>query len=149
MQGKINRGIHNNHPAGRHSILTKQCPPPPSPIFYRPDALPAAKPTVKALKASPNHNLKKILARTKYKIVGTNLWSTLSSSVVRRTQAHTHTLHIVSTREVTEPAKIRFHWIRILYFKSAGTGCRFAQSQQTQFRYVKNTEFCLNFKGMY
>ena len=33
---------HTNHLAGRHSIRTKQCPPPPSPIFYRPDALPAA-----------------------------------------------------------------------------------------------------------
>jgi len=35
------------HPAGRHSIRTNQCPPPPSPhIFYGPDALPAAEPTV-------------------------------------------------------------------------------------------------------
>ena len=31
----------------RHSIRTNQCPPPPSPhIFYGPDALPAAQPTV-------------------------------------------------------------------------------------------------------
>ena len=45
MQGKINTGRHTDHPAGRHSILTNQCPPPPSPIFYRPDALPAAQPT--------------------------------------------------------------------------------------------------------
>jgi len=28
------------------SVQTKQCPPPPSPIFYRPDALRAAQPTV-------------------------------------------------------------------------------------------------------
>ena len=35
-----------DHPAGRHSIRTNQCPPPLSPIFYRPDALPAAQPTV-------------------------------------------------------------------------------------------------------
>ena len=36
-----------NHPAGRLSIQTNQCPPPPSPhIFNRPDALPAAQPTV-------------------------------------------------------------------------------------------------------
>ena len=27
-----------NQPAGRHSIRTNQCPPPPSPIFYRLDA---------------------------------------------------------------------------------------------------------------
>jgi len=46
VQGKINRGRHTDHPAGCHSIRTNQCPPPPSPIFYRPDALPAAQPTV-------------------------------------------------------------------------------------------------------
>jgi len=48
VQGKINRGRHTDHPAGRHSIRTNQCvcPPPPSPhIFYRPNALPAAQPT--------------------------------------------------------------------------------------------------------
>ena len=46
MQGKINRGSHTDHPAGRHSIRTNQCPNPPWPhIFYRPDALPAAQPT--------------------------------------------------------------------------------------------------------
>jgi len=37
VQGKINRGRHTDHPGGRHSITTNQCPPPPSPIlFYRP-----------------------------------------------------------------------------------------------------------------
>jgi len=46
VQGKINRGKHTDHPAGRHSIWTNQWPPPPSPIFYRPDALPATQPTV-------------------------------------------------------------------------------------------------------
>ena len=48
VQGKINRGRNTNHPAGRHSIRTNQCPPPPSPppFFYRPDALPASQPTV-------------------------------------------------------------------------------------------------------
>jgi len=45
-QGEINRGRHTDHPPGRHSIRTNQCPPPPSPVFYRPDALPAAQPTV-------------------------------------------------------------------------------------------------------
>jgi len=29
-QEKINRGRHTDHPAGRHSIRTNQCPPPPS-----------------------------------------------------------------------------------------------------------------------
>jgi len=32
VQGKINRGRHTDHPAGRHSIRTNQCPPPPSTI---------------------------------------------------------------------------------------------------------------------
>jgi len=46
VQGKTNRDRHTDHPAGRHSIRTKQCPPPPSPTFYRPDALPVAQTTV-------------------------------------------------------------------------------------------------------
>jgi len=33
VQGKINRGRHTDHPAGHHSILTNQCPPPLFPIF--------------------------------------------------------------------------------------------------------------------
>ena len=42
VQGKINRGRHTDPPAGRHSIRTNQCPPPPSPHYvYRLDALPA------------------------------------------------------------------------------------------------------------
>jgi len=32
VQGKTNRGIHTDHPAGCHSIRTNQCPPPPSPL---------------------------------------------------------------------------------------------------------------------
>jgi len=31
VQGKINRGRNTNHLAGRHSIWTNHCPPPPSP----------------------------------------------------------------------------------------------------------------------
>jgi len=38
VHGEIYRGRHNDHLAGRHSIRTNQCPPPPSPhmctIFY-------------------------------------------------------------------------------------------------------------------
>ena len=34
------RLTETDHPAGRHLIRTKQCPPPPSPTVYRPDALP-------------------------------------------------------------------------------------------------------------
>jgi len=34
VQGKTNRERHTDHPAGRHSIRTNQCPPPPSPIFF-------------------------------------------------------------------------------------------------------------------
>jgi len=33
VQRKINRGRHTDHPAGRHSIRTNQCPSPPSPIY--------------------------------------------------------------------------------------------------------------------
>ena len=36
VQGKINRGRHSDHPAGRHSIRTNQCPPPWFPhVFLR------------------------------------------------------------------------------------------------------------------
>ena len=45
-EDKIHRGRHTDHPAGRHSIRTNQCPPSPPPIFYRSDALAAAQPTV-------------------------------------------------------------------------------------------------------
>jgi len=39
-KGKLTGGRHTDHPAGRHSIRPKQCPPPSSPMFfYRPDAL--------------------------------------------------------------------------------------------------------------
>jgi len=34
VHGKINRGRLTDHPAGRHSIQTNQCPPAPYPIFY-------------------------------------------------------------------------------------------------------------------
>jgi len=52
MQGEINRGRHTNHPAGRHSIRTNQCPHPPSPIFLQ-ARCPSCRPTnsVKAVKA--------------------------------------------------------------------------------------------------
>ena len=46
VQGKINRGKQTDHLVGRHSIRTNQCPPPPYPIFYGPNALPATQPTV-------------------------------------------------------------------------------------------------------
>jgi len=53
VQGKINGGRHTENPAGRHSIRTNQCPPPPSPIFLR-AGCPSCRPTnsVKALKAT-------------------------------------------------------------------------------------------------
>ena len=44
VQGKISRGRHTDHLAGRHCIRTNQRPPPPNP--HRPDALPAAQPTM-------------------------------------------------------------------------------------------------------
>ena len=53
LQGKINRGRHTNRPAGRHSIRTKQCPPPSSPCFSQAGCS-SCRPTnsVKALKAT-------------------------------------------------------------------------------------------------
>jgi len=53
VQGKINKGRHTDHPAGRHSIRTNQCPPPPSPIFFQ-AGCPSSHATnsVKALKAT-------------------------------------------------------------------------------------------------
>jgi len=35
VQGSINRGRHIDHPAGRHSTRTNQCPPSPSPISHQ------------------------------------------------------------------------------------------------------------------
>jgi len=58
VQGKINRGRHTDHPAGRHSIRTNQCLPPPSPHVF----LQAGSPTnsVKALKATSAFGLGRI-----------------------------------------------------------------------------------------
>ena len=51
VQGEINRDRHTDHPAGRHSIWTNQCPPPPSPqyFFTGPSCCPTN--SLKALKA--------------------------------------------------------------------------------------------------
>jgi len=53
VQGKINRGRHTDHLAGRHSIWNNQCPSPPSPIFLQAEC-PSCSPTnsVKALRTS-------------------------------------------------------------------------------------------------
>jgi len=53
VHGKINRGRHTDHPAGRHSIRTNQCPPPPFPHFLQ-AGCPSCRPTnsVRALKAT-------------------------------------------------------------------------------------------------
>ena len=53
VQGKINRGRHTDHPAGRHSIRTNQCPPPSSSPYFLQAGIPFYRPTnsVKALKA--------------------------------------------------------------------------------------------------
>ena len=60
VQGEINRGRHTDHPAGRHSIRTNQCPPPPAPphIFLQ-AGCPFCRPTnsVKALKATSTFGL--------------------------------------------------------------------------------------------
>jgi len=48
---EINRGRHTDHPAGRHSILTNQCPPPLSPPYFLRVGCPSCRPTdsIKAL----------------------------------------------------------------------------------------------------
>jgi len=46
VQGRINRGRHTDHLAGCHSAWLTSAHLHHSPIFYRPDALPAAQPTV-------------------------------------------------------------------------------------------------------
>jgi len=64
VQGEINRGRHTDHPAGRNSSQTNQCPPPPSPIFfYGPDALPAAQPNQQ--RQSTEGNKKGVKSRKK------------------------------------------------------------------------------------
>ena len=52
VQGKINRGRHTGNPAGRHSMRTNHCPPPPFPHFLQ-AGCPSCRPTnsLKALKA--------------------------------------------------------------------------------------------------
>jgi len=44
VQGKIYRGRHTDHPAGRHSIQTNQCPTPPIPHFLQ-VGCPSCRPT--------------------------------------------------------------------------------------------------------
>jgi len=58
VQGKINRGRHTDHPAGRHSVRINQCPPPLSLHFLQagcPSCHPAN--SVKALKATSTFGL--------------------------------------------------------------------------------------------
>jgi len=52
-EGKIKRGRHTDHLAGRDSIWTNKCPPPPSPHFLQ-TGCPSCRPTnsVRALKAT-------------------------------------------------------------------------------------------------
>jgi len=60
VQGKIKRGRHTDHPAGRHSVRTNQCPTPPSPISLQ-ARCPSCCPTnsVKALKATSAFGLRR------------------------------------------------------------------------------------------
>jgi len=56
-----------DHPAGRHSIRTNQCPPSPSPhIFYGPDALPAAQSTVSKHWRHTKYGTKRLIATRQY-----------------------------------------------------------------------------------
>ena len=117
VQGEINRGRHTDHPAGRHSIRTNQCPHPPSPIFFS-GRMPFLPPnqqcqstegtgqasqyltncilTVSAAasryRLSLNDTEDYVLARTRTKFVEfLLLWSSgMEQSAVRSTRCHWH-----------------------------------------------------------
>jgi len=65
VQGTINRGRHTDHPDGRHSIRTNQCPPPPSSPYFLQAGCPSCRPTnsVKALKANKHKKTKARFSR--------------------------------------------------------------------------------------
>jgi len=69
LQGKINRGRHTSHLAGRHSIRTKQCPPP-SPHFLQAGCS-SCRPTnsVKALKAKIPHSSSKVIKKSLFSVM--------------------------------------------------------------------------------
>ena len=78
MQWKINRGRHTDHPAGRHSIRTNQCPPPPSSPYFLRAGCSSCCPTnsVKALKATSAFGL----GRRRYRVLLNGVTCTVSVS---------------------------------------------------------------------
>ena len=81
------------------SILTNQCPPAPSPIFYRPDALPAAQPTVSKhwrLKQQQKQQCKNVLLHIYFPL----------TDVLSRV-FNWHTVHVRECREDTQQTLLR------------------------------------------
>jgi len=72
VQGKINRGRHTDRLAGRHSIQTNQCQPPPSPRIFLQAGCPSCRPTnsAKALKAQSIHCQYYI----NFQVIGLSFW---------------------------------------------------------------------------
>ena len=86
VQGKTNRGRHTDHPAGRHSIRTNQCPPSPSPpFFYRPDDLSATQPTV-------SKHCRQLFISWKSQFHGTKYTKKLTSSTCQELSVSTSTM---------------------------------------------------------
>jgi len=78
VQGKINRGRHIDHPAGRHSIRTNQCPPLPSSPYFLQAGCHFCRPTnsVKALKATSTFGLPACMKSTPAMPVEGFAWKT-------------------------------------------------------------------------
>jgi len=57
VQGKINRGRHSDHPAGRHSIWTNQCPPPPLPPMFFTGRIPFLPPNQQCQSTEGNYGI--------------------------------------------------------------------------------------------
>ena len=92
VQAKINRGRHTDHPAGRHSIRTNQCPPPPSPYFLQ-ARWPSRRPTnsVKALKATSAFGL----GRRRLTVLRAPTANPPNSAQLEGTPYHSLNLHLV------------------------------------------------------
>ena len=86
VQWQINRGRHTDHLAGRHSIRTNQCPPPPSPHIFLQAGCPSCRPTnsIKALKATSTFEIRQktlefsstvLLAQSPYSYIQTTYYA--------------------------------------------------------------------------
>ena len=103
VQGKINRDRHTDHPAGRHSIRTKQHHPH---VFYRPDALPATLPTVSKHWRLPENTVRKISSEQTIKIL-------------KKLAGHKHNICIVAfTALIRLAVRKAFQLVKKYYFSN-------------------------------